>query len=93
MVPLRFISEAFGSELEWIADERKIIVKRYDVTFILWVDKKTAQVNGKEVPIDAPPINVKGRVMVPLRFIAEPFGAKVDWNAETKVITITWPKP
>ncbi len=92
MVPLRFISEAFGCQLDWNSSERKISVNRYDVNFTLWIDKKIALINGREVQIDAPPINVSGSVMVPLRFIAEPFGAKVEWNAENKMITITWPK-
>ncbi len=92
MVPLRFISEAFGCQLDWNSSEKKISVNRYDVNFTLWIDKKIALINGREVQIDAPPINVSGSVMVPLRFIAEPFGAEVEWNAENKMITITWPK-
>ncbi|HOC80197.1 MAG TPA: stalk domain-containing protein [Caldisericia bacterium] len=28
--------------------------------------------------------------LVPLRFISEAFGAKVEWNQSTKGITILW---
>jgi len=31
--------------------------------------------------------------MVPIRFIAEAFGAQVIWNAPTQGIDITYPKP
>ena len=30
--------------------------------------------------------------MLPIRFIAESFGFDVDWNGETRIITITVPK-
>jgi hypothetical protein len=38
--------------------------------------------------LDVPPMIIKGRTMVPLRFIAEAFGAKVGWDAPIQEITI-----
>lgn len=93
MVPLRFISEAFGCNIEWDAKQQRIGIVRYDISVNLWIGKDYVEVNGQKVKIDAPPVIVGGRTMVPLRFIAEPFGARVDWNAQTKEITIVWPKP
>lgn len=93
MVPLRFISEAFGCNIEWDAKEQRIGIVRYDISVNLWIGKDYVEVNGQKLKIDSPPIIVAGRTMVPLRFIAEPFGAKVEWNAQTKEITIVWPKP
>lgn len=92
MVPLRFISESFGCSILWDPVTQKIGIVRYDITVNLWIGKDFVEVNGNKLKIDAPPVIVGGRTMVPLRFIAEPFGAKVDWNAQTKEITITWPK-
>lgn len=93
MVPLRFISEAFGCNIEWDAKEQKIGILRYDISVNLWIGKDYVEVNGQKLKIDSPPVIVGGRTMVPLRFIAEPFGAKVEWNAQIKEITIIWPKP
>lgn len=92
MVPLRFISESFGCSIQWDPTTQKIGIIQYDITVNLWIGKDYVEVNGNRLKIDAPPVIVGGRTMVPLRFIAEPFGAKVDWNAQTKGITITWPK-
>ena len=55
---------------------------------ILTVGTNTASFNGRSFIIDAPPILVGGRVMVPIRVIAEIFGAEIDWRAETKTVTI-----
>jgi hypothetical protein len=45
---------------------------------------------GKDVQIDVPPQLVNGNTMLPIRAIAEALGAKVDWNANTKQIIITY---
>ncbi|HOW03485.1 MAG TPA: stalk domain-containing protein, partial [Caldisericia bacterium] len=64
------------------------IVYPENVLIVLNVGKKTGEVNAKTVNLDVAPFIHKktGRTMVPLRFIGEALGAKVDWdNAERKV--------
>jgi len=39
--------------------------------------------------LDVPPIIANGRTLVPIRVISELFGADVDWNPETRAVTIT----
>ena len=46
-------------------------------------------VNGQEVVADVSPQIINGRVMVPARFIAEPLGATVIWDAVTRSVHIT----
>jgi len=45
---------------------------------------------GRDDPIDVPPQLVNESTMVPIRAISEALGAKVDWNANTKQIIITY---
>jgi len=50
------------------------------VTIILTIDSKTYSKNGENLSLDIPPyISQDNRTMVPIRFIAEGFGAKVTW--------------
>lgn len=57
----------------------------------------TALVNGEKLRIDndnpdvKPYINSDSRTMVPIRFIAENFGAEVDYDGNTRKITIETP--
>lgn len=44
--------------------------------------------NGKELTMDAPPVIKNGRTLVPIRAIAEQFGAKVVWDASTQTVKI-----
>lgn len=60
-----------------------------DTIVKLIVGSKEATVNGKSVLLDVPPQIIKGRTLVPLRFIAEALGAKVDFEPKTQAITLT----
>lgn len=96
MVPLRVIVEAFGATVEYryisFGDERVSIIfklKRID----LRIGSNIAYVEGLPVKLDAPPVIINGRTFVPIRFIMETFGAKVDWDPFSSEITITYPAP
>lgn len=56
---------------------------------IVTLGSNVAIIDGKPINLDAPPVIVKGKTMVPLRFIGEAFGAKVDWDNATKSATLT----
>ena len=45
-------------------------------------------VAGKEIKPETPAYIENGRTMVPLRFISEALGEKVDWKADTKTVLI-----
>jgi hypothetical protein len=91
-VAIRFLSEkVFEAQVDWDAKERSVTFTKGDFVVTLFVGKKIAIVNGKEVSIDAPPIIVEGRTLVPLRFISENLGASVEWEAETQKVTIYYP--
>jgi len=33
---------------------------------------------------------IEGRTLVPLRAVSECFGAQVEWDGDTQLISITW---
>ncbi len=97
LVPIRFISEAFGADVEWDPVERKVTIKmnpteNHGAKLIeLWIGKKTVSVNLQKEKIDVAPVIVPpGRTMVPLRFIAETFGSEVKWDPVNRTITIIY---
>lgn len=45
-------------------------------------------VSGKEIKPETPAYIENGRTMVPLRFISEALGEKVDWKADTNTVII-----
>lgn len=47
----------------------------------------TVEVDFGTIQFDTPPVNINGRVLVPVRAIFEAMGAEVRWNAETRTVT------
>lgn len=95
LVPIRAIIEALGGFVSWDNSERKVSIALNTIKIELWIGKNTARVNGVEKPIDPENPNVvpeiiNDRTMLPLRFIAENLGATVDWDAEKKIVKITY---
>lgn len=59
------------------------------ISIEMTIGNKSAKVNGKIVVMDVPPQIIKGSTVVPLRFVADAFGVKVDYQAATKTISYT----
>ena len=49
----------------------------------------TLNINGSVVTTTVAPYQSNGTTLVPLRVVSENLGAKVDWNQQTKTVTIT----
>lgn len=88
MVPLRAIADIFGAEVDWISNEKKVVITLRLEKIVLTVGVNNANFNGKDMFLDSPPIIQNGRVMVPVRFVSEAFNAQVDWDAITKTVII-----
>ena len=56
---------------------------------ILTIGEKAAQVFGRTVTNDVAPLIQNDRTMLPARFVAENLGAKVTWDADKRLVTIT----
>jgi len=97
LVPLRFVAETFGAEVGWDPVEERITITLGDKVVVLWIGKKEALIDGERYYLDVPPKVIEipeiggGRTVVPLRFVSEAFGAKVEWDPELQIITITYP--
>lgn len=90
LVPIRFISETFGATVEW-NDALKVITIRYGSRAItLQIGSTVAIVDGNINNLSVAPKIQNNRTYVPLRFISEAFGAQVEWEGQTKTITITY---
>lgn len=64
---------------KYLGDTRKIILK---------INNNKGFVDGKEITLDTEPIIYKDRTLVPIRFIAETFGCKVNWIEDTQEVII-----
>ncbi|WP_207799677.1 stalk domain-containing protein [Candidatus Cryosericum hinesii] len=90
LVPFRFIGEALGAQIGWDPANRTVSYILGDKSIVLTIGSATAMVNGVKTTLDvAAKILPTGRTVVPIRFISESIGAKVAWNATTRMVTVT----
>lgn len=90
LVPLRFIVEAIGGDINWDGDNRIVTVNSQGKTIILPIDSKKIKVDGKEIAIDQAAIIKGDRTYVPIRFIAENLGMNVNYINESREIEISY---
>ena len=60
-----------------------------DISIKLQINSKTAYKNNQAISLDVAPKIIEDRTLIPLRFVSEALGAKVDWNEENTTITIS----
>lgn len=87
-VPLRFIGEAFGAKVTWDGKSQTVSIASGSKNIKLTVNKTVAYRNGAKVTLDAAPQIKNGRTFVPVRFISEVLGYKLNWNGATKTVTV-----
>lgn len=81
MVPLRFIAEAFGADVNW--DQ-----KTTTVTIKLGEEVMTMKIGQELQGFGAAPIISNDRTMVPISYISKQLNAKVVWVPSTKTVFI-----
>ncbi|MBS4872739.1 MAG: copper amine oxidase N-terminal domain-containing protein [Peptoniphilus sp. oral taxon 375] len=88
-VPLRFVSEALGYKVDWFQEDQSVSIAKGQKQIKLWLGKKTLDSQGKKSTMDIAPYASHERTFVPLRFVAENLGVKVDWDQEKQTVILT----
>lgn len=89
LVPLRAIFEAMGADVEWDNETQTVTSTRDNVSIKLTIGDNALYKNGETIPVDVPAQLVNDRTMIPVRVIAEAFGAQVEWNNNGRAVLIT----
>ena len=89
LVPFRALLQALDSEVGWDDSTKTVTSSKDGMTIQLQIGNVIALVNGEEKTLDTAPEIVDDRTLIPLRFVSENLKYKVDWDGETRVITIS----
>lgn len=104
MVPIRVIAEALGATVTWLDGEEPtvsietaggghdywITIGKKDV--LVWNSFEGSDFNpyaDKNPVLDSPAFIENGRTYLPVRFVSESLGAKVEWDSATHTVIIT----
>ena len=89
LIPVRAIAESLGLTVDWEEATRTVTAKNEKTEITLIIDSDTATVNGDTKTLGVPARITDDRTFIPLRFVSENMGADVEWDGDTKTITIT----
>jgi len=89
MIPLRGVLQRLGADrVQWRPVRQEVVVGGAAGDMRLRIGDRVALVNGRPVELDVPPMVIQDTTMVPLRFVSENLGARVDWLPETQTVYI-----
>ncbi len=88
LLPVRAIVEEIGGSVDWDGETQSVFLKYGDTLITLAIDSVKAFVGKEEQTLDTAPTIINERTMLPIRFIMEAFGYKVDWNGDKQTVTI-----
>lgn len=71
MVPVRFVSEALGASVTWLESKQTVLIELSGTVIEMPLNQKNILVNNQTRTMDTEAILKDGRVVVPVRFVAE----------------------
>ena len=91
-VPLRTISNQFGYEVKWNADDKTIEISDNKSYIQFQIGSKSIFVyNSDSITMDVEPLVIDGRTYIPIRYAVEPLGKFINYyeDKNVRVINIT----
>jgi len=102
-LPIRALIETIGGSVKWNAQLRQVTITLpyRNTTIDLWINKNWARitdsygnVSWKQIEVGnskVVPFIKNDRTYLPLRFIAETLGFKVNWDGVLEIISVEFP--
>ncbi|AUG56199.1 copper amine oxidase N-terminal domain-containing protein [Acetivibrio saccincola] len=87
-VPVRFVSEALGAEVGWEGSTKTVTISQGDKEIKIVIGKKDYTINGEKNLMDTEALLKEDRTFVPVRFVSEGLGARVDWDPAVRTVYI-----
>ncbi len=91
--PARFIGEELGATVSWDQDTKTATFVRGDNKLEIYIGKKEYKLDGQVKLMDTEALLSENRTFVPARYVAEAFGATVEWRGATRTVSIKIEKP
>jgi hypothetical protein len=88
-VSLRSLGDALGAQVAYDKRREQATITSEFREAVLVIGKAVALVNGERRPLDAPPLFVGGRVMMPLRATALAMGASVGYDRPSHSVVVS----
>ena len=98
MLPLRSLAEMIGAKVEWDPQTRTAIFTNKGLVAKIQIDgNEIVLSNGKVIKMDSKPLNINGRILLPISNVANVFGLtngntkdgidqNIEWDGDNKTV-------
>ena len=94
IAPVREVTSAIGADISWDTETETATLSKNETTIVIQPDNSVIYVNGEPKKINTiKPYEINGTLYVPVREIAEAFGAEVVWDDNTQAATVVTAQP
>lgn len=99
LIPVNALSKAYGAKVIWDETARTVTITKDNKTIIMTLETETMTVitttptgtTTETIKLDVKATSINGRTVVPIKFIVEQLGLKVQWNDDDDTIVVTDP--
>ncbi|MEG6570640.1 copper amine oxidase N-terminal domain-containing protein [Thermoanaerobacterium thermosaccharolyticum] len=88
LIPVRAVVESLGANVNWDAATNTVTITKGDTTIVFDLNSSKVYVNGSEVTLSMPAMEISNRTFVPIRFIAETLGVNINYDDKTGNVDI-----
>lgn len=89
LIPLRGLFDKIGAAVTWDSSSKTATVTKDDMVLSFKIDHFDVIINNAVKYMDTPVRLVDGNTMIPLRFLSEELGYRVDWDDMNNSIKIS----
>lgn len=87
------ILTGLADQVDWEQNGDEISILYNGASYVFYVNKDYAIINGKEATISTYPIEYKGVILVPIRFVTEAFGGVSHFDSSENIIYLYINRP
>lgn len=100
MLPMRNLAEMIGAKVEWDSKTRTASFTNNGLVAKIQIDgNEIILSNGKVIKMDSKPLNINGRILLSVSYVANVFGLtngntkdgidqNIEWNSDNKTVEI-----
>lgn len=90
LVPIRFVSEEVGAEVDWDDVNRMVSVEKDNRSMHLWIGSRLVEYNNGEIYklSDVAPKIINDRTYVPLRVVSNALEIGIRWDESTRTVYV-----
>lgn len=100
MLPMRNLAEMIGAKVEWDSKTRTASFTNNGLVAKIQIDgNEIVLSNGKVIKMDSKPLNINGRILLSVSYVANVFGLtngntrdgidqNIEWNSDNKTVEI-----